>query len=216
MGDNVGEILLYLSNGFILLGFLLYVILILANRKSKFSDSDGFNVTKDTLSEYGSINIIENKSLFTIYNLRRKVIKIASKCYYGNSLSNISIPLVEAGISATDDNGNKFIDIFRKLFSNLKKAYILPLILIIVNSVTYSLGDARIVIFLIAFCSIISYMIIDIKNNAYDWLDKSISKKLAKDKIMSFIKKIMLCDKLIFFGELIMIIRMVAIILDIG
>ena len=52
----------------------------------KITDNDGFNVTKDILSEYDSINIIENKSIFTVYNLKRKVIKIASKRYYGKHI----------------------------------------------------------------------------------------------------------------------------------
>lgn len=208
-------ILMYIANGLIIFAFLWYLLLVILNSNNKFTESDGFNVTKDILSEYDSINIIENKSIFTVYNLKRKVIKIASKRYYGNSLSDVAIPLMEAGVSASN---SKYLDILGKVLSNLKKLYILPIIIIIVNSVTYSLGDARIAIPLVAICALASYIIIDIKNSAYIWLDKHINNKLKinKEKTLKFINKIIMIDKLIFFGELLMIIRFVAIILGIN
>ena len=207
-------ILMYIANGLIIIAFLYYLLLILINNK-KVTDSDGFNLTKDILSEYDSINIIENKTIFTVYNLKRKVIKIASKCYYGNTLSNIAIPLMEAAISACKSN---FLEILRKVLTNLKKLYILPIVMLIVNASTYSLGDVRISIILLILCILASYMLIDIKNNAYLWLDEHIDVKLKIDKelVLKFIKQIIMCDKLIFFGELIMIIRFVAIILGIN
>ena len=94
--------LLYLSNSIILLAFAIYILLFLINQKKNITTSDGFNITKDILHEYDSINIIENKGYFTVYNIKRRVIKIASSNYYGNTLSNIVIPLIESGISAID------------------------------------------------------------------------------------------------------------------
>lgn len=207
-------ILMYIANILIILAFLWYLLLVFTNN-SKFTESDGFNVTKDILSEYDSINIIENKSIFTVYNLKRKVIKIASKRYYGNTLSDISLPLLEAGISATN---NKYLGILSKILSNLKKLYVLPIIMVIVGSGTYNLGDARIAMPLVIICALASYIMIDIKNEAYLWLDKHINKKLKIDKVsvLKYINKIIMIDKLIFFGELIMIIRFVAIILGIN
>lgn len=208
-------ILMYAANGLIIIAFLWYLLLCLINNNKKITDSDGFNVTKDILSEYDSINIIENKSIFTIYNLRRKVIKIASKRYYGSSLSDVAIPLMEAGISASN---SRYLNIFSKLFSNLKKLYVLPIIIVIVNSSTYNLGDARIGIILAVICTLCSYILIDIKNSAYIWLDRRLNKRLRvnKDKVLNYISQIIWCDKLIFFGELVMIIRFVAIILEIN
>ena len=119
-------ILMYIANGLIIMAFLWYLLLILVNNR-KVTDSDGFNITKDILSEYDSINIIENKSIFTIYNLKRKVIKIASRHYYGNTLSDISIPLMEAGISASN---SKYLNTFSKVINNLKYLYILPIVML--------------------------------------------------------------------------------------
>ena len=96
---HMNGVLFYVPNCLIIVAFLVYIIQVLIGRTQKITNSDGFNVTKDMLNEYDSINIIENKSYFTIYNIKRKVIKIASKYYYGNSISSIAIPLMEAGIS---------------------------------------------------------------------------------------------------------------------
>ena len=205
---------MYVANGLIIIAFLWYLILVLMNNK-KITDSDGFNTTKDILSEYDSINIIENKSIFTVYNLKRKVIKIASKRYYGNGLSDIAIPLMEAGISASN---HKSLDMLSKILSNLKKLYVLPIIIIFINSVTYNLGDARLAIPLVTICALASYLLIEIKTDAYFWLEKKINKKLKidKERVLKYIKQLITIDKLIFFGELIMIIRFVAIILGIS
>ena len=205
---------MYSSNLLIVLGFLGYFIIIFIN--NKYSNKiDGFNATKDILNEYNQINIIENKSIFTIYNLKRKVIKISSKCYYGNSVSSVSIPLIEAGISASN---NKYLNIFSKIINNLKYLYILPIIAILINSITFNIGDARIGLFLLTFFSIITYMLVDIKDFSYIWLCNNIKKikNIDKDKVLNFISKIVLFDKLIFFGELIMIARFILILFQIN
>lgn len=213
------QILLYISSGLIVASFIIYFILVLIGRTMKVTNSDGFNITKDILAEYNSINIILNKGYFTVYNIKRKVIKIANNCYYGNTLSDISLPLIEAGISATDDKKNKWVNIFRKIFANLKYLYLLPLIAIIINSQTYNISDAKVSIIFFSLFAIISYMIIDIKNNAILWISDKIVKikdinKNNREKIVKFIKTIFTLDKLIFISELAMIIRCVMILLE--
>ena len=103
------DIILYISSGMILFAYLGYFLLILINRNKIVSNSDGFDVTKDIISEYNSINIIETTGYFTVYNIKRKVIKLASKCYYGKDLSSMSLALNEAGISIVDNNKNKYL-----------------------------------------------------------------------------------------------------------
>ena len=122
---------------------------------------------------------------------------------------------MEAGISASN---HKSLDMLSKILSNLKKIYVLPIIIIFINSVTYNLGDARLAIPLVTICALASYLLISIKNDAYSWLDEHINKKVKidKEKVLKFINQIIMIDKLIFFGELIMIIRFVAIILGIN
>ena len=210
------SILMYISTGLIIFGFLLYFVMFLLNNKKIIDSNDGFNVTKDILREYDSINIVENKSIFTVYNIKRKVIKIASKCYYGNSVSDIAIPLMEAGISAIDNNHNKYINFFRKIINNLKLLYILPVLALLINGISYNINDALLGLFLLVIFMGVNYILIDIKSNAYTWLSENL--KLIKendvDKILHFVNRIILCDKIIFIGELVMIIRFVGILLQ--
>lgn len=213
------DILLYISNFLIVFGFLGYVIVILIYKKYKNSEYNGFNITKDVLNEFDSINIIENKSYFTVYNIRRKVIKIASNCYYGNSVSDMAISLMEAGISVVDNNKNNFILFMKKIVSNLKYLYILPIIAVIFNSISSGILDFKIGILLTAIFSIIMYFLINIKSEGIIIISKELekNKKVKNDliiRIISFMNKVILLDKLIFISELVMIIRFIAIILN--
>ena len=211
--------LLYLSNSIILLAFAIYILLFLINQKKNITTSDGFNITKDILHEYDSINIIENKGYFTVYNIKRRVIKIASSNYYGNTLSNIVIPLIESGISAIDNYKNKYLNFFRNLIPNLKCLYLLPIIAIMINSMTYNYSDAKVSIIMIGIFSIIQYLYISIKEESTNWLRLNIKKikeikKENQTSIINYINNINLLDKLILISEFIMIIRYIAIIIN--
>lgn len=212
------NILMYVVNGLFFASFIGYVLLILMNNKT-IKNSDGFNITKDILNEYDSINIIENRSYFTIYNIRRKVIKIASKCYYGKRISDVAIPLMEAGISIVDNNKNKFILFMKKIVSNLKYLYILPIVIVIFNNISLGVVDTKVVLFLLVIFSIITYMLVGVKSEGVLLINSKLEKnkdinKEEKIRISSFLNKIILLDKFIFIGELVMIIRFIAIILN--
>ena len=189
-------------------------------RNKVVSKSDGFDITKDIIDEYNSINVIESNSYFTIYNIKRKVIKLATKSYYGKDLSSISLALMEAGISVVDNKKNKYIDIFRIIFSNLKILYIFSIIALFINSSSFYVSDAKVSIIFIVIFAFISYMLLDIRGQACYWVSENLKKikDISKDnclKIISFMNKLMLFDKLIYFGELIMIIRLVLIMLEV-
>ena len=208
--------LVYISDGLIIVGIISYLLLVFVNNNKKITNSDGFNITKDILNEYDSINIIENKSYFTIYNIKRRVIKVASKYYYGNSISSIAIPLMEAGIYVVDNNKNKFISFFSKIISNLKYLYIFPIIAIILNHISTGSSDAKIGIILVAIFSLIMYIFINIKSEGNLFIINKLKKNKDienKDMVINFLNKIILFDKFIFIGELVMIIRFVAIVL---
>lgn len=213
------EILKYISSGLIIISFICYLLNILINKSKKISDDDGFNITKDIIQEYDMINIIENTGIISYYNLRRGVIKLSSKSYYGSDLSHISIGLMEAGVSVIDKKGNKFINIFKNIVSNLKILYIFPIITVIVNFITYTKGDAKIGLILVIISTLVIYMINSILINANDWVCNNIKKVKSvdndgKDKIISYLNNIVNLNKIIFLGELISIITMVAIFID--
>ena len=209
----------YITNGLIILALISYILIVFLNKKKKITDSTGFDITKDILSDYDHINIIENKSIFTVYNIKRRVIKLASKCYYGNTISDIGISLIEAGISAIDNYKNKFINFLRSIISNLKLLYLLPILAIGINMMTYNVSDAKVSIVFIILFSMLQYFLIDIKGNAIIWIYNNIKivkevNKDSKEKILKFINNIILIDKIIFISELLIIVRCVAIILN--
>lgn len=214
------EMLLYVSMGFVIFGFLLYFILILVGRTKIVSKCDGFDVTKDIISEYNMINVIESKSYFTIYNIKRKVIKLSSNCYYGKDLSSISLSLMEAGVSIVDNKKNKYIDFIRILFSNLKMLYVFSIVSLFISNSSFNVNDAKVSMFFLLVFAFISYVLLDIRGEASYFVSENLSKikdisKDNRDNIISFMNKLLFCDKVIYFGELIMIIRLVLIMFEI-
>lgn len=213
------NILLYISNILIIFTYILYLMMILLNQKKSVSRNTGFDVAKDIIEEYNSINIIENSGYFTTYNIKRRVIKLSKKCYYGKSLSMISLALIEAGISAIDNNNNKYINLIKHTFSNIKILYIFPIIAIIISNSTYNIYDAKINLILLVVLSFISYITINIKNESISWIKNNIYKikeikKNNQEKIIKFIKALLELDKIIIYSEIIMIIRIFFIILQ--
>ena len=104
--------------------YISYFILILMGGKKNVSKEIGFDVTKEIISEYNNINVIKNKSYVSIYNIKRRVIKLSDFCYEGKSLSAVCLALIEAGISVIDGMKHKYIDLFRNVITNLKIVYI--------------------------------------------------------------------------------------------
>ena len=216
----MNEILLYASMSFIIFGFVGYFILILIGRMKEVSKCDGFDVTKDIISEYNMINVIESKSYFTVYNIKRKVIKLATNCYYGKDLSSISLSLMESGVSVVDNNKNKYVDVIRVVFSNLKMLYIFPIIALFISNSSFNVNDAKVSVIFMAIFAFISYILLDIRGQACYFVGENLKKikDISKDnrvRIVNFMNKMVMFDKIIYFGELIMIIRFAFIMLGI-
>lgn len=213
------NILMYISSGLIIIPFICYGLFIISSKNKKITDDNGFNITKDIISEYDSINIIENAGKMTYYNPKRGVIKLNNRCYYGNDLGVIAISLLESGISVIDKKNNKYLNVFKLIFNNLKLLYIFPIISQCINTMTYTYGDAKIGIVFVIINLIITYMFNDILINAFNWVSDNIKrvKAISKDNkisVIDYIKNIINLNKFIFFGELLIIIRMVAIMLS--
>lgn len=211
-------ILDYIVMGFILGGYLYYILIVLGNR-NKISEESSFNIIKDLIHNYNSINVILNEGIFTIYNIKRRVIKLSNKCYYGKSLSDVGISLMEAGISVIDNNKDREINFFRRFFSNLKWLYVIPLVVIFIISEINTTEDGVILGFLIFISIYFMYMFINIKNKAYNWIVMNIDRikqinKKDQMKVINFINKMMLCDKFIFWGELVGFLKVVMILLN--
>jgi len=216
----VSDIFLYTSICLVLGGYCLYYLLIFIGRMKNVGDCSGFDVTKDIISEYDSINVIENRGYFTIYNIKRRVIKIATSCYYGKDLSSLSISLMEAGLSVVDNNNNKYINMLRVIFSNLKILYVFPLVGLFISNSSFNVSDAKLSVIFMLFFAFIFYILLEVKGCACDFVSKNIAKikDIKSDdsvKIINFMDKLLLCDKIIYFGELLMVVRMVFLMFDI-
>lgn len=211
------NILLYVSSLIIIFSFVIYfLMLILTN--NKINKSNGFDITKDIISEYNSINVIESKGYITNYNIKRRVIKLSTKVYYGNKVSDIALALIEAGISIIDNNGNRFISFMKNIFSSLKILYIFPIISVMINFSTYNISDAKTSIVFVSIFIVLSYFMIDAKEQACCWVKDKIIKikelnKNSSKMLINYINKLLLLDKFIFLGELTIILRCIAILL---
>lgn len=213
------NILLYVSNGLILISLFFYLLLILINKNRKITNETGFDITKNITSEFDRINIIASNGKITYYNTKRKVIRLNNNCYYGNDVSSIAVSLVEAGISVIDDGKNKIINFFKIFFSNIKMVYLFSLVAIVVNIVSSTSTDAKVSLVIMTILIIFIYLYISILNDSYNWIYQNINKikllnKKNNLKVMQYINYIIIINKGIFLGELLIVIRMVAIILD--
>lgn len=217
---NISNILMYVSSGVVILGFVWYFILILSGRNKIVSKNECYGEVKDIVSEYDIINMVETKGYFTVYNLKRKIIKLTSRCYYGKDLSSFSVSLMEAGLAIVDRKKNKYIDFFRKIFDNLKILYILPILAVFINHVSFNVSDAKTsLIFMIVF-TFISYILLEIKGNGCYYVQESLgkNKNINKEgcvKISKFMNSLLWADKLIFLGEFLMIVRMILLMIEI-
>ena len=213
------NIILYFSIGLILFIYYYYIYLYITYNNTKITDDNGFLIIKDIISIYDKINVILGEGKFNIYNIKRKVIKLNNKTYYGNDLSNISLGLMEAGLSVIDNNKNKFMYYIKYLFNNLVLLYILPVLAIVISLLTYNYIDVNINIIIMVLLLIIMYMLIDVRTMSFMWIKDNIKrvKTLSRKNIIDindYINRLLISDKLIFIGELGLLLRFFAILIS--
>lgn len=208
----MNTILLYVSSFIILFSFIIYLFLIFLSKK-EISNVPGLDITSEMLNDFSGINVVLNKGKFTYYDIKRKVIKLNSNCYYGKNLDDIAISLIEAGFFVNHRRGNKIIDLFRKVIPTLKLLYILPIIAILINFLTYNSFDSVISLMFLLVFAVVGYILIDIKTWVLDFYSK---KSSLNKKIVEFIRYVLYLDWLILIGELVMIFRFIFILLNIN
>ena len=127
---------------------------------------------------------------------------------------------MEAGISVVDNNKNKYINFLRNIFNNLKLLYIFPIVSLFISSSSFYVNDAKVSIVFLLIITFIIYVILDIKSLAIEWIGNNLDKLKDMDennklKVIKYINKFLWCDKLIYYGHFIMIIRLILIIFEI-
>ena len=196
----------------ILCSFVLYLVLIFWGKK-EISKVPGLDITSEMLNDFSGINILLSKGKFTYYDIKRKVIKLNSNCYYGKNLDDISISLIEAGVFVNHKRGNKIIEFFSKFIPTLKILYILPIIAVLMNFMSFNSTDSMLSLLFLLFFAVAAYVLIDIKTWVLDFYSK---KSSLNKKIIDFIRFVLYLDWFILIGELIMIFRLIFIILNIN
>lgn len=206
------NLFLYISSFITLSGFILYFVLILLSKK-EISKVSGLDVICEMLNDFTGINVLLNKGKFTYYDIKRKVVKLNSNCYYGKNLDSIAVGLIETGMLINDKRGNKIIDICRNVLPTLKILYVLPIIAIIINHMTYNVADSVLSLFVLLVFAVVCYIMIDFKT----WLlNYYLKKSFINREIINFIRYVLYCDWLFLIGEVMMIFRFIFILFNIS
>jgi Zn-dependent membrane protease YugP len=202
--------LLYVSSFVIFFSFLLYLLMIIFGNK-KVSDEACFGVLLDELFNYDGIKIVLSKGKISYYDLKRKVIKLTEKCYYGNSVSSFSVMLTELGYFVSDKNNNKFVKICSKILPMIKMLYILPFISIFLSFSIFSYPDSVVGALCIVLFISITFLLIDVKKQTISLVKGNAKTKEQFDveNVISFMNRILLLDYCIIFGEMILLFRFI-------
>lgn len=205
------ELLLYVSSGLIIFSYLLYLCLIIFNRRKEISELTGFDIAKNMLEEYNRINIIEGNYSFSYYNVKRRVIKLSKDDYYGNNLSAIALSSLQAGVSIVERG---FVDNFKRIFPSLKVIELFGIVSLVLNYISMTVSDAKIGIVLMGIIVIIRYFYMDILYSSYNFVSDKIKKikEVKQDKridVLNFINRVILCNRIQFVAELIIMVRFV-------
>lgn len=202
----VSEIILIVC---IVLTAILYmgiIMLYIVNRKNNTSATASEEVLK-ILDDEASINLIESKeSIFSKYNIKRKMVKLSSNTYDSNNSFKVAIASLLAGYSLTD---NKLLNYIAYIFKELKFISFTSIISLLASIFVSNAGDAKISIILLIIIAVYLY-ILDVINN------DAISKiKIEDNNVNKILNKFMIFSKVSFIITLIEIIRLVVIILGI-
>ena len=204
---------------FVLGGILLFVayvrifICYLINRKEFVDDVNGFDVTKEILSNYDEINIVESKEVFlSQYKLKRGVIRLNSNNYEGNNIFCFSIVSQLAGYSLGSMEKDYYFGYFKKIFPTIDWLNKSGIVATLICGFTNTIGDAKIGLFLLILVLIYQYFILQMNtvsiDKVEDYLNKSNMKKVRKClDVFHFLHKVS------FIGTLIYILREIVLIL---
>ena len=201
----ISKLLLIVSLTLTIIPYILLLITYISSKKEKKITASE-NILK-ILENDSSINFIENKeSIFSHYNIKRKIIKLSSKTYDSRTIFSLAVSSLLAGFSLIN---NKLINYLSYIINKLKIITILPIIAIILSIYVHTIADAKIAMFIIIILAVIEYIInylITLAINNINIKDKDISKIL---------NIFILNTKIYFIAVLIQILRLFLIILNI-
>ena len=207
----ISNVLLVVSVGIVILSYLMIFINFLRYINKRIDNYSGFDIAKEITDNYDSINIVNSSDVvFSIYDIKRNVIRMNNKNYDGNSYFDLAVSSVLAGYSLVkqeNDNYFKFSFIVRKI------GY-LGFVSLIGGVLSYFLnnvGDAKIGIVVLLVLLVYQYMRYQISILAVDIIRDGIKKKIYTN-ISNIIDSIVTFNKLSFITLLVLIVRLVVII----
>ena len=100
----ISNIILILGVGLTVILYLYIVIIYFINKKKEDSMTSSELVLK-LLDNDASINLIESKeSMFSKYNIKRKMVKLSESCYDSKNYFNLAIASLLSGYSLLNNN----------------------------------------------------------------------------------------------------------------
>lgn len=191
------------------ISYLILLINFIKNKNNKMDSYNGFDCAKEITFSYDEINIVSCNGVFSLYDVKRNVIRLNSKNYDGNSFIDISVGSMLAGISLVNsDNKNRFI------FKRVRVISFLSLIIMILSFLVSSIGDARIMMVISLISLFYLYIKYQMINEAVSLIESNLNIDVYS-KIKSIIMGYVNFYKISFISILVIIVRLVVIMLGI-
>lgn len=201
----ISNIILILGVGLTVILYLYIVIIYFINKRKEDSMTSSELVLK-LLDNDASINLIESKeSMFSKYNIKRKMVKLSESCYDSKNYFNLAIASLLSGYSLLNNN---LLNYLGYVFKELKFISFSSIIGCAVSLFASNVGDSRIGIVILIIIAVYQYIINMLNTFA-------VAKVKVNDNISRVLNKFVFVSKLAFIITLIEIIRLVVIILEI-
>lgn len=185
-------------------GYTKLVITYIKNKKIKYKSKSYETVIK-LLDNENAINLIESKeSIFSKYNIKRKIVKLSENTYNNDNSFKVAVASMLSGYALSK---SKYLEKISILFKELKVFSYSAIICIIISILTNNTGDAKFSIVLISLIAIYQYILNLINMEALEKID--VNKKI--NEIMNTFNKV---NSIFFISSLVQIVRLVVIILN--
>lgn len=179
--------------------FVCYVV----NRKSDEKDT-GSSLVLKFLGD-GNINLIECKEYaFSKYNVKRKMVKLASNTYNGNGYFYLAVGSLLAGYSLIN---NKFLNFIGNIFKEVRVISFSPVLVMVFSCISRNVGDCRLCLVLLGVIAVYQYMLNNINVLAVNEIDCS------DNRVNKILKLFVEGSKLAFVITLLQMLRLIVIIL---
>lgn len=202
----LGDIVLGI--GIVLTIFLYFSLIIgyIVNRKSN-SDLTGSELGLKILDNEYSINLIKSKeSMFSKYNIKRKMVKLSFNTYDSCNYFSLAISSLLSGYSIIN---NKALEFIGKIFKEVKFVSFSSIIVVVASGFARNVGDAKLCMIVLVLIAIYQYMLNSINTEAIEKV------KSEDENINKILKLIATTTMMSFIITLTQILRLVIIILEI-